>query len=133
MPETQTQSPYNCTSPPNLLCCSCQFQFTSFWINLRHSTKQETDVLEVKTFLPVSDSLFCSWFKQGYLILCCLNITFLWMMQKFQDCSPLLGYSKIKVRRRYEISWLKNRLNCKCKPIQFACACVYFWPNNSTV
>ena len=66
--ETLTQPPY---LPSKLLCHSCRFQFTSFWIlNLRYSTKLETDVLEITTFLPASDSpLFVSrlLFQRSYL------------------------------------------------------------------
>jgi len=55
--------------PPKFLCHSCRFQFTSFWINLRYPTKWKTDVLEITTLLPASDSLFDSRliFKQSYL------------------------------------------------------------------
>ena len=40
----------------------------SYWINLRSSSKRETDVLEIATFLPASDSLFGLrlMFKQSY-------------------------------------------------------------------
>ena len=43
--------------------------FTSFWINLRSSSKRETDVHEITTFLPASDSLFGPRLilKQSYL------------------------------------------------------------------
>ena len=51
------------TSPPGLLCRSCSPH------HLRSSSKQETDVLEITTFLPASDSLFGPRliFKQSYL------------------------------------------------------------------
>ena len=64
--ETRTQPP---TSPPKLLCRSCWFQFTSFWINLHYPTKRETDGPEITTFLPASDSLFGSRLicQQSYL------------------------------------------------------------------
>ena len=64
--ETRTKPP---TSPPMLLCCSCWFQFTSFWIKLRSSAKRETDVPEITTVLPASDSLFGTRliFQQSYL------------------------------------------------------------------
>ena len=61
--ETRTKSPYlpSKVALPQL--------FTSFWINLRASSKRQTDVLEVTTFLHASDSLFGSrlMFKQSYL------------------------------------------------------------------
>ena len=61
--ETRTKSPYlpSKVTLPQL--------FNSFWIDLRASSKRQTDVLEITTFLPASDSLFCSrlMFKQSYL------------------------------------------------------------------
>ena len=60
--ETQTKSPYfpSKVKLPQL--------FTSFLINLRSSSKRETDVLEITTFLPASDSLFGSRliFRESY-------------------------------------------------------------------
>ena len=44
--------------------------FTSLWINLRSSSKRETDVLEITTFLPASDSLFGSRLMLNNVIWC---------------------------------------------------------------
>ena len=62
--ETRTKSPY-LPSKVTLL----QLFVTSFWINLRSSSKRETDVLEITTFLPASDSLFGSRHIQNKVIL----------------------------------------------------------------
>ena len=63
MREIRTKSPY--------LPCKVTLPqlFTSFWINLCSSLKWETDVLEITTVLPASNSLFGSRliFKQSNL------------------------------------------------------------------
>ena len=63
MRETRTKSP-NLPSKVTL-----PQLFTSFWIKLHSSSKRQTDVLEITTFLPASDSLLGSrlMFKQSYL------------------------------------------------------------------
>ena len=49
------------TKSPHLPSKVTQLSVASFWINLRSSSKRETDVLEITTFLPASDdSLFGS-------------------------------------------------------------------------